>query len=81
MLLIIFLSIAVLIFVVGNAARIVKFLRMPIPLRWELYPIPKGARQRQRDGGSRFEDSDWRTKPQSTSHQGELAFTAQGSCS
>ena len=45
MLLILLLSGRVLIFVAGNAARIVKFLRMPTPLRWELYPIPKGPRR------------------------------------
>jgi len=77
MLLIILLSVAVLTFVAGNSVRIVKFLRMPTPLRWELYPVPKGPRERQRYGGSYFENSDWWTSPQSTSHQGELAFTAQ----
>ena len=77
MLLTILLSVAVIIFVAGNAARIVKLLRMPIPLRWELYPIPKGPRERQRYGGSYFEDSDWWTKPQSIGHQGELAFMAR----
>ena len=77
MLLTILLSIAALVFVAGNAARIVKFLRMPAPLRWELYPIPKGPRERQLYGGSYFEESDWWAKPQSASHQGELAFMAR----
>ena len=77
MLLTILLPVAVIIFLTGNAARIVKFLRMPVPLRWELYPIPKGPRERRLYGGSYFEDSDWWTKPQSTSHRGELAFMAR----
>jgi nitrate reductase gamma subunit len=77
MLLIILLSIAVLIFVAGNVARVVKFLRMPTPLRWELYPIPKGRRERQRYGGSYFEDSNWWTKREIVSHRGELAFMAR----
>ena len=42
MLLIILISIALIIFFAGNAVRVVKFLHMPTPLRWELYPIPKG---------------------------------------
>ncbi len=77
MLLIILLSVAVLIFVAGNAVRLIAFLRMPTPLRWELYPIPKGPRERQVYGGSYFEESDWWTKPQSTSHRGELVFMAK----
>ena len=74
MLLTTLLSVAVIVFVVGNAFRIVKFLRMSTPLRWELYPIPKGPRERQLYGGSYFENSDWWTESQSTSHQGELTF-------
>ena len=77
MLLIILLSVAGIIFVAGNSVRIVKFLRMPTPLRWELYPVPKGPRERQRYGGSYFEDSDWWTRPQCSNHQGEVAFMAQ----
>ena len=44
-------------FFAGNAIRVVKTLRMPV-LRWELYPIPKGPRDRQLYGGSYFEESD-----------------------
>ena len=47
---------------------------MPAHLRWELYPIPKGPRERQRYGGSYFEESDWWTKPPNTSHKSEAAF-------
>ena len=50
---------------------------MPAPLRWELYPIPKGPRERQRYGGSYFEQSDWWTKPPETGHTGEVAFMAK----
>src|ERR1039457_1178999 len=47
---------------------------MPAHLRWELYPIPKGPKARQRYGGSYFEESDWWTKPLKTSHRSEVAF-------
>ncbi len=77
MLLIILVAVAVIVFVAGNAVRIIKFLRMPTPLRWELYPIPKGPAKRQRYGGSYFEQSDWWTKPSDTGHRGELAFMAR----
>ena len=71
------LLVAVLIFVAGNAVRITKFLRMPTPLRWELYPVPKGSPARQRYGGSYFEESDWWTKSRNHGHQGELIFMAR----
>ena len=77
MLLIILISVAVIVFFAGNAVRIVHFLRMPTPLRWELYPIPKGPRTRQRYGGSYFEQSDWWTKSPDTGRTGELAFMAK----
>jgi len=31
------------IFLAGSAFRAVKYARTPVPLRWELYPIPEGA--------------------------------------
>jgi nitrate reductase gamma subunit len=68
------ISVALLIFLAGNAARVIKTLRMPAHLRWELYPIPKGPKARQRYGGSYFEESDWWTKPLDTSHTSEVAF-------
>jgi len=77
MLLIALLSIAIGIFVIGNAARMLELLRMPVPLRWELYPIPKGPRERQRYGGSYFEESDWWTRPQNAGRRGELIFMAK----
>jgi nitrate reductase gamma subunit len=71
------ISIALFIFFAGNAIRLMKTLRMPAHLRWELYPIPKGPRGRQRYGGSYFEESDWWTKPVETSHRSEVAFVVK----
>jgi nitrate reductase gamma subunit len=65
---------AIAIFVVGNLFRIVRILRMPAHLRWDLYPIPKGPHQRQQYGGSYFEESDWWTKPAENGKRGELQF-------
>jgi nitrate reductase gamma subunit len=74
MLTVMLISVALVIFFAGNAARVVKTLRMPAHLRWELYPIPKGPRERQRYGGSYFEESDWWTKPRASSHKSEAVF-------
>src|SRR5208337_2054424 len=49
-------------------------VRMPAHLRWELYPIPKGPRQRQGYGGSYFEEGEWWTKSMDTGRRGELIF-------
>lgn len=68
------ISVSLVVFFAGNAIRVVKTLRMPVPLRWELYPIPKGSRHRQLYGGSYFEESDWWTKPVGNNHSGELVF-------
>ncbi|MGA7560520.1 MAG: hypothetical protein WCF61_18775 [Terriglobales bacterium] len=68
------LSAAILVFVLGNLCRVVKAMLMPVHLRWDLYPIPKGPRDRQRYGGSYFEETEWWTKPVDTGHGGEVAF-------
>jgi len=65
---------AIAIFIAGNLCRIVRILRMPAHLRWDLYPIPKGNRKRQVYGGSYFEESEWWTKPAETGKRGELQF-------
>lgn len=62
---------AVLFFVIAIVAKTVKIARMPIHLRWDLYPVPhekgKGAY-----GGSYFEEIDWWTKPKNFSYSSEL---------
>ncbi len=52
-----------LIFVVSVVARAIRYARAPIHLRWEIYPIPhesplSGSRHR-----SRYEETDWWTRP------------------
>lgn len=47
---------------VGVAAKVAAYLRLPRHLRWELYPIPhEGARAAW--GGSYLENLDWWTRP------------------
>jgi len=45
--------------------RSIKYARMPVHLRWELYPVPheKGRKY----GGSYFEEPEWWTKPREKS--------------
>ena len=66
---------AMAVFLLGNLCRVVKaMLLMPVHLRWDLYPIPKGPRVRQRYGGSYFEETEWWTKSIDTGLGGEVAF-------
>lgn len=66
---------AILFFLVVVAAKMIKIARMPIHIRWDLYPIPhekgKGAY-----GGSYFEEIDWWTKPNNFSLLSELKAMA-----
>lgn len=59
------------IFLVAVIVRIVFWTKMPIHMRWELYPVahePGKAAY----GGSYLENSEWWTKPRQTSMLGEL---------
>lgn len=68
---------ALAIFVAGNLYRIVRIARMPAHLRWELYPIPHGSREKQAYGGSYFEDSNWWTSSPKHGRGGELLYMAK----
>lgn len=60
------------VFVVAVGCRIVRWLRLPLHLRWELYPVAHEPRGRERYGGSFMEQAEWWKKPRDTSMLGEL---------
>jgi len=63
--------VSVLFFVVVIAAKMIKIARMPVHLRWDLYPIPH-EKGRGAYGGSYFEEIDWWTKPRNFSLVSEI---------
>jgi nitrate reductase gamma subunit len=67
---------SLLIFVAGIVIKTIRISRMPIHLRWDLYPIPH-EKGKERYGGSRYEDSDWWTKPVQSSISGEIKEIAR----
>ncbi len=67
----VFIYAGLLVFVLAVAARIVYWIKMPIHLRWELYPVAHEP-ERASYGGSYLEESDWWTKKRHTSLLGEL---------
>ena len=58
---------SVLLFVGISAVKIFKLSRLPLGLRWEVYPSPHGLKERRRYGGSYMEETDWAKKPQTGS--------------
>lgn len=59
------------VFLLGVVFRLSIWLRMPIHVRWELYPVAhEGSKAAY--GGSYLEETDWWTKPRQVSWWGEL---------
>ena len=59
-------------FLIAVAARFVFWSRMPMHLRWELYPVAHEGGDRAAYGGSYLEESDWWQKKRQVSLLGEL---------
>jgi nitrate reductase gamma subunit len=63
--------VTVLVFVIAVIARFVMWSKLPLHLRWELYPVAHEGK-RASYGGSYLEDTDWWKKPRHVSLFGEL---------
>ncbi len=59
------------VFLLAVIYRFVRIARLPVHVRWELYPVAH-EKGRARYGGSYFEELNWWTKPRETSVLGEL---------
>jgi nitrate reductase gamma subunit len=59
-------------FLIAVAARFVFWSKMPMHLRWELYPVAHEGGGRAAYGGSYLEESDWWQKKREVSLLGEL---------
>lgn len=62
----------VLIFLAGCLVRIIHYARLPVHLRWEIYPVPHEDPERAKHGGSYFEEPEWWTKPARFNLWGEI---------
>ncbi|MBM3325375.1 MAG: hypothetical protein FJY65_00110 [Calditrichaeota bacterium] len=60
------------VFIIGSLYRLIRIIRMPVHLRWELYPVPHEPPSKVRYGGSFMEESDWWLKARSTNKLGAL---------
>jgi len=64
-------ALAMFVFAAGCGAKAVRYLRMPMHVRWELYPVAH-EKGRASYGGSYFEEVDWWTKPREVDKLGEV---------
>ena len=64
--------VGIVFFLVAVAARFIFWSRMPMHLRWELYPVAHEGGGRAAYGGSYLEESDWWQKKRQVSLLGEL---------
>lgn len=62
---------AIIVFLVAVVARFLMWSKMPMHVRWELYPVPHEAK-RAHYGGSYLEEADWTEKPREKSKSAEL---------
>jgi len=63
---------AIIVFLLAVASRIIRYIKNPIHLRWELYPVAHESGDRASYGGSYYEDVDWWNKPRHSSRINEL---------
>ncbi len=68
--------VSILIFILSVIFKIIKISRLPMHLRWELYPVPK-EKGKSHYGGSILEESDWWTKKKHIDHLGEVKVMAE----
>ena len=62
----------VAIFVVAVIARFMMWAKMPMHMRWELYPVAHEGGGKAAYGGSYLEESEWWTRDREVSLIGEL---------
>jgi len=64
-------GLAVIVFLASVLTRFIKIQRLPVHLRWEVYPVPH-EKGKGHYGGSYLEEHEWWNKPRETSVLSEL---------
>lgn len=62
------------VFIVASVVRAAGYAKLPLHMRWELYPVPHEDKERLAHGGSYFETKEWWTKPIPFNVTGELKW-------
>lgn len=58
---------AAILFLGVAACRIARIARLPLNVRWEVYPVPHEAKEKRGYGGSYMEEVDWATRTRAAS--------------
>jgi nitrate reductase gamma subunit len=58
---------AAVLFIAVSSYKIARLARLPLNVRWEVYPVPHEAKEKRRYGGSYMEEIDWATKRRTAS--------------
>ena len=56
-----------LLFIAVAGYKIIRLARLPLNVRWEVYPVPHEAKEKRRYGGSYMEEVDWATTKRTSS--------------
>jgi nitrate reductase gamma subunit len=59
---------AAVLFVAVAGYKIARVARLPLNVRWEVYPVPHESKEKRGYGGSYMEEMDWATMPRASSH-------------
>lgn len=70
----VFSYLCLIVFVLGAGARILKQKRLPLHVRWELYPVKHEAGPKARYGRSYMEEPDWWEKKKTRSLWNEVKY-------
>ncbi len=68
---VVFTYVAFLVCVVGIAYRFYRFYKLPINIRWEVYPVPHEPGEKKKYGGSYLEEFAWYERKLEKDHVGE----------
>ncbi|WP_353683581.1 hypothetical protein V4D30_06800 [Thermodesulfovibrio sp. 3907-1M] len=60
------------IMILGIAIKFYRISKMPLNLRWEIYPLPHEAEEKRKYGGSYMEEVDWQDKKPERYFMGEI---------
>ncbi|MGC8795436.1 respiratory nitrate reductase subunit gamma [Thermodesulfovibrio sp.] len=60
------------IMILGIAIKFYRISKMPLNLRWEIYPVPHETEQKRKYGGSYMEEFDWQDKKPEKHFIGEI---------
>lgn len=64
--------VALIVFIAAVLYRIIHYIKNPMHIRWELYPVAHEEGEKAKYGGSYYEEVDWWKKPRNKSRVGEL---------